>query len=143
MNLASNFLANPFGKLTFLVDKYTRSPSTKGAILRRLLASRVCLTRAASTLSCAAISASLRWSAKFRTEGYSSVRGWFHIMERGIRPVLRKNGANPVLTDRAELIANSIEGNLDTQFVCLSLMHCLSICVTVRFARSVDPSVSG
>ena len=76
-------------------------------------------------------------------DGYSLVQELFHIMERGIRPVFRKNGANPVLTDRAVLIANSIEGNLATQSVCLLLMHCLSICVTVRLARSVDPSVSG
>src|SRR5258708_6857542 len=104
MYLGINFLANPLGKLIFFVDKYTKSPSTKGAIRRRLLASRVCLTRAASTLSCAAISANFRWSAKFRTDGYSSVLEWFHIIERGIRPVLRKKGANPVLADRAELI---------------------------------------
>ncbi|TFK79825.1 hypothetical protein K466DRAFT_504927 [Polyporus arcularius HHB13444] len=60
-----------------------------------------------------------------------------------MRPVFRKNGAKPVLSDLAELIANSIAGNLLTQSFWLGPIHCRSICSTVRLARSVEPSVSG
>jgi hypothetical protein len=44
-------------------------------------------------------------------------------MDLGIRPVFKKNGAYPVAADRAELIANSIAGNLLTQSFCLVSTH--------------------
>ncbi|KZT26151.1 hypothetical protein NEOLEDRAFT_1063874, partial [Neolentinus lepideus HHB14362 ss-1] len=37
------------------------------------------------------------------------------IMGRGTRPVFRKNGLKPVVSERAEFIANSIAGNFVTQ----------------------------
>lgn len=60
----------------------------------------------------------------------------------GIRPVFRKNGANPVLSDLAELIANSMAGIFDTQSFCPGCTHWRIIWVIVRFARSVEPSDS-
>jgi hypothetical protein len=66
-----------------------------------------------------------------------------HIIDLGILPVLRKNGAYPVLSARAEFTANSMEGNFATQSVCFESTHCRSIWVIVLLARSVDPSVSG
>ena len=62
-----------------------------------------------------------------QTVGYSFDFGEVQIIDLGIRPVFKKNGANPMLSDQAELIANSIAGNLETQSVCFSLMHCQSI----------------
>jgi len=74
-------------------------------------------------LSCVDIRASLLWSVNTWTEGYSSEHAESHIMDLGMHPVLRKNSAYPVLSDQAELIANSIAGSLETQSVCLSLIH--------------------
>ena len=73
-------------------------------------------------LSCADNSANFLCSANARTEGYSSGRAEFHSMDLGIRPVFKKNGAYPVLSDRAELIANSIAGS---QY--FTLLHILQV----------------
>ncbi|KAI0066378.1 hypothetical protein BV25DRAFT_1797298, partial [Artomyces pyxidatus] len=54
-----------------------------------------------------------------------------------------KNGENPVVSDLAEFIANSIAGSFDTQSFWSGATHCRSICAIVRFARSVAPSVCG
>lgn len=70
-------------------------------------------------------------------------RGESQMNGRGIRPELRKNGANPVLSDRDMFIANSIAGSLETQSFWEGCMHCLIMVVRVRLARSVDPSDSG
>jgi hypothetical protein len=45
--------------------------------------------------------------------GYSDLVS--QIIDLGMRPELRKNGENPVVSDRAELIANSIASNLASQ----------------------------
>jgi hypothetical protein len=37
---------------------------------------------------------------------YSAGLAAFHIIALGIRPVFKKNGAKPVLSDLAELMAN-------------------------------------
>ena len=54
-----------------------------------------------------------------------------------------KKGEYPVPSELARLIANSIAGSRVTQSLWLVDITDLSICVTVLFARSVDPSVSG
>ena len=110
-----SFRARPFAKVMFLEDKYTSSPSLKGAVRRFRLASRVCLTLAESMLSWAAIIASFFCSAKFRTVG-NSVEGFdAQSIVLGICPEFKKKGAKPVLSDHAEFMANSIAGNLATQ----------------------------
>ena len=53
--------------------------------------------------------------ANSRTAGYSVVSFESHSIVLGIRPEFRKNGANPVLSERAELIANSMAGSFATQ----------------------------
>ena len=59
--------------------------------------------------------ASFFCSANSRTDGNSVEELEFHIMDRGICPEFKKKGAKPVLSDRAELIANSMAGSLATQ----------------------------
>ncbi|KAI0371575.1 hypothetical protein BV20DRAFT_928276, partial [Pilatotrama ljubarskyi] len=49
----------------------------------------------------------------------------------------------PVVSERAEFIANSIAGRRRTQSFWSGRTHWRSICVMVRFARSVIPSVCG
>jgi hypothetical protein len=66
-------------------------------------------------LSCTAIIASFLFRANIRIEGNSVGGAELHIIDLGIRPKLRKNGANPVLTERAEFIANSMAGSFNTQ----------------------------
>ena len=66
-------------------------------------------------LSCTAIRASFFCKENSRTAGYSSEGGLFQIMVRGILPKFKKKGEYPVLADLAELIANSMAGNLATQ----------------------------
>ena len=111
----------------FLVDRYTKSPAVNGVARRCLFASRVCLTRAAIRLSWADMTAALTRCAKVRTPGNSSAVGESHIIARGIRPVFKKNGAYPVASERARLIANSIAGNFATQSFWVGLTHCLNI----------------
>ena len=66
-------------------------------------------------LSCADSIASFFCSAKSRTDGNSVEEGESQIIDLGIRPEFKKNGAKPVLSDRAELMANSMAGSLATQ----------------------------
>ena len=66
-------------------------------------------------LSCAAMIASFFCSAKVRTAGNSVVNGEVQSIDLGMRPKFQKNGAKPVLSDRAEFMANSMADNLDTQ----------------------------
>ena len=66
-------------------------------------------------LSWAAMMASFLCRANSRTDGNSEVRLEVHSMALGMRPEFRKKGANPVLSDLAEFIANSMAGNLVTQ----------------------------
>ena len=68
-------------------------------------------------LSWAAMIASLLCKAKVRTDGNSVVRLETQSMDLGIRPEFKKKGAKPVLSDRAEFMANSMAGNLATQSV--------------------------
>ena len=91
-------------------------------------------------LSWAAMMASFFCKAKFRTEGNSVESLDVQSMDLGICPEFKKKGANPVLSDRAEFMANSIAGNFATQSFWFGLTHCLSICVIVLLALSVDPS---
>ena len=63
-----------------------------------------------------------------------------HMNVRSHLPVLRKKGEYPVDSDLAELMANSIDGSLATQLCWFDPMHECSICPTVWFALSVDPS---
>jgi hypothetical protein len=60
-----------------------------------------------------------------------------------MRPEFKKKGAYPVVSDLDMLIANSMAGNFDTQSRCVELIHDHSICLIVRFARSVAPSDCG
>ncbi|KAI0045408.1 hypothetical protein FA95DRAFT_1495461 [Auriscalpium vulgare] len=60
-----------------------------------------------------------------------------------MRPEFRKNGLKPVVSDRAEFIANSILGSFNAQSFWFGEMHWRSICPSVRFARSVIPSDCG
>lgn len=53
--------------------------------------------------------------AKFRTEGNSVEGAEVHSMVLGMRPEFKKKGAKPVLSDLAELMANSMAGNFATQ----------------------------
>jgi hypothetical protein len=140
MNFGINLRARPLGKEIFLVDRYTRSPLLNGAGRRFRLAAHVCFTRAESMLSWADIIASFCCSAKLRTEGNSVVGERIHSMDCGMRPEFKKNGAKPVLSERAELMANSIAGSLTTQSFWLGSTHCHNIWVIVRLARSVEPS---
>ena len=78
-----------------------------------------------------------------RTAENSFAGAEFQSKGLGMRPLLRKNGAYPVVSERAELITNSIAGSFNTQSVCFGDTHCRNIVVTVLFIRSVDPSVSG
>ena len=59
--------------------------------------------------------ASFFCSANSWMDGNSVVELEFHIMDLGIRPEFKKKGAKPVLSDRAELIANLMAGSLATQ----------------------------
>ena len=61
------------------------------------------------------MSASFFCNANSLIEGYSEEEGVLKIIFRGILPKFRKNGVYPVLSDHAELIANSIAGSLATQ----------------------------
>src|SRR5882757_11215479 len=106
MNFRTNFRARPFGKAIFLVDTYTSSSCLKGASCRFLFAVLISFTLVANMLSWAAISANFRCRANVRTPGYSVCLAESQIMDLGIRPVFKKNGAYPVAADRAELIAN-------------------------------------
>src|ERR1700691_5615804 len=45
-NFGVSFLARPLGMLRFFVDRYTKSPLTKGVSLRCRFDKRVCFTRA-------------------------------------------------------------------------------------------------
>ena len=92
-------------------------------------------------LSWVAIIANFHCCVKFLIDGYSSFLDEFQIMDLGILPVFRENGENPMLLALAEFKANSIDGNLDTQSICLEFTHCRSIWVIVWLACSVDPSV--
>ena len=74
-------------------------------------------------LSCAEINASFFFCANSRTFENSVGLAEFHTITRGIRPLFKKNGAYPVLSDLAELIANCIAGNLLTQSFCFGLIH--------------------
>ncbi|TFK79386.1 hypothetical protein K466DRAFT_505649, partial [Polyporus arcularius HHB13444] len=53
------------------------------------------------------------------------------------------NGENPVVSDLAMFIANSMPGSFCAQSRWSGRTHCRSICVIVRFALSVAPSVCG
>jgi hypothetical protein len=48
-------------------------------------------------------------------DGYSVLGAESQIMFLGMRPKFKKKGAYPVLADLAELMANSMAGNLVTQ----------------------------
>ena len=63
----------------------------------------------------AAIIASFFCKAISRTEGNSVGGAEAQSIDRGMRPKFKKKGAKPVLSDRAELIANSMAGSLETQ----------------------------
>ena len=69
--------------------------------------------------------------------------GAFQTIALGILPLFRKNGAYPVLSNLAELIANWIVGNFPTQSFWSGLMHCQSICPMVLFMCSIDPFIWG
>ena len=115
MNLGMSFRASPLANEMFFEAKYTNSPTLKGASRRFLLASRVCFTRADKILSWAAMIASFFCVANCRTEGNSVDGVPAQSIVRGICPEFKKKGAYPVLSDRAELMANSMAGNLETQ----------------------------
>ena len=66
-------------------------------------------------LSWAAMMAILFCRANSRTDGNSVVSLESQSIGLGIHPMFRKKGAKPVLSDLAELIANSIAGSLATQ----------------------------
>ena len=71
--------------------------------------------RAARMLLCTDMIASFFCSAKSQTVGNSAEEFESHSIALGMHPELRENGANPVLSDRTEFIANSMAGNLATQ----------------------------
>ena len=131
MNFGTSFQEVPLGKLIFLVDMWTKSPTTNGHMHLCLFACTVCLTLAVNNASCAVVNASFILCTYAFTLGYSSLLGASQIIALGIHPVFRKNGEYPVDSDRARLIANSIAGNLKTQSFWVSPIQDRNICPIV------------
>jgi hypothetical protein len=93
MNFGTSFRASPLGNVIFLVETYTSSSCLKGASCLFLFAVLISLTLVATILSCAAISANFRCNANVRTPGYSACLAESQIIDLGIRPLFKKNGA--------------------------------------------------
>ncbi len=138
-----NLWVRPLGKEIFLVDMYTKSFSVNGMACCFLLASHVCFTCDSSIESWAEIIACFIRIAKICTPGYSVFVALSQIMEHGILPLFKKKGVYPVISERAEFMANSIAGNNATQFFWSAEIHCLSIAPITLFTHSMEPSVSG
>ena len=66
-------------------------------------------------LSCADMIANLFCSTKSWTVRNLAKEFESHSIALGMHPELRKNGANPVLSEYVEFIVNSMAGNLATQ----------------------------
>jgi hypothetical protein len=60
-----------------------------------------------------------------------------------MHPLLRKNGANPIDSECAELIANFLAGKRVTLSDWSGLTHVMSMMLRVRLACLVEPSHSG
>ena len=103
----------------------------------------VCLTWEERRLSWAAIMASFFYSTKSQTVRYSMEVFDSHSIALGMWPAFRKKGANPVLSNLAELMTNSMAGSFTTQSFWFRWMHCRSIWVIIWLTLSVKPSDCG
>ena len=145
MYLGKSFRAGPLGKVRFLVDRYTNSPtSSVGGSFLFLLAWCVCITR----LSMMASRAIARLSHTWRTNPWmpGAIFGALPCSScaiRGIYPYMSSKGANPVDPLTLELIANSTMGTFSIQSFWSGEIMLRRICVIVLIKHSDTLSVWG
>ena len=142
MNLGQSLDALPFGRFRFLVDKYTRSPlSIRGSSRRSLLAIFIWNTQAPIIASCASAKFDSACSAKSLMPLGTTLSCQTSWIIEGMYPPFSSNGAYLVVADTLAFIANSVMSTRSTQSNWSGRTSDQKIWPTVRFARSVWPSV--
>ena len=144
MNLGQSFLAWPFGKFRFSVERNTRVPffilSSGPWCQFILLVWNMC---ALIIVSCASTRFCSAWSVKSLIPlGITSFDHIFWIME-GMYPPFSSKGAYWMVPNTLALMANLVRLTLSIQSLWLDHTTMWNIWPTLRFACSVWPSVWG
>ena len=115
-NLGQSFLALPFSRLRFFMDRYMSVPSTmSGSLFLQAFVRLIWKTHASMMASCASARFCRASSVNDLIPLSMASSEWISFIMEGMYPPFNSNGANFVVSAMLALITNSVRSTWSTQ----------------------------